>query len=289
MNYTTNSFKKQNIPVHTSPTCYAFSRCHNHKKCEYCHDTWRKKNFSKITKHLNEKDLKKFKHKKYITIHSKSLSKNHDLKNIDVDNFMDQFKIKRRNKNFAISKNSHFIITKEISYTKGLGHNPHYNIILFSHTPFDTDNKQLQKLLSVHDIELYEEDIYKSEKDNTYLSSLHALVNYVLKFEVKRSELESQISITYNKRDIFTTEFFNSEKHEELQSYFYKQIKEIKAHYKAKLTEAKRVFSRNTKKTSPKNYLRMLKSFKKKKKKYKSAQAHYIREKHRRFSANFWH
>jgi len=288
MNYTTKSFKKQEISVHTGINCAPYFRCNNPKKCKTCHDIWRKKHYSKTTSHLKEDALKKFAHKKYITIKSKSLSHDFELKNVDVDSFIEDFKIMKRNKNFVIENNSQFIITKEISHTSELSYNPHYNIILLSHKSIDLNNKQLQKLLHKYNIEIYIDDIYKDKYDNTYLTSIKKLVNYSLKFEAKRNTLEKQINITKYKRDIYTTEFFNSDKYKELQRSLYIQIKDIKSHYKQKNLEAKRVFKRNTYNTSSKNYIRMLKSLIKKNKKYKSAERHYTRLAKCNFRANFW-
>ena len=288
MNYTINSFKKQDIFVHTAPNCNPYFRCNNPKKCEHCSIAWRKKHYTKTTSHLTEKLLDKFDHKKYITIKSNSLSYNYDEKNSDVDNFIDDFKRMKRNKNFVIENNSQFIITKEISYTEELGYNPHYNIILLTHKEFKEDNKQLTKLLDKHNIEIYIQDMYKDKKDKTFLTSLKKQINYSLKFEEKRSTLETQINITKYKRDIYTTEFFNADKYAELQRSLYIQIKEVKTHYKKKYNEAKRVFRVNTKSTSNKNYIRMLKSFIKKKKKYNLAQAHYTRIINGVFARNYW-
>lgn len=277
MNYTIKSFKKQQNTVHTAPKCTPLSRCHNHKKCEYCHTIWRRKNYTKITSHLTEQSIKQFKYKKYITFKSFSLTKNYDKKNIAVDNFINEFKIMKRNKSFIIDEKSQYVITKEISYTRKLGHNPHYNLILLSNKEFNLNNRQLKKLLDKYEIVIYIDNISKDSKSNKFLTSIKKLVNYSLKFERTRKDLESQIDITKYKRDLFTSEFFDSVKYSILQRKLYIQIKEIKEHYRAELKTAKELFKRNTKKTSPKNYLRLLKSFRKKKKRYKSAQAHYTR------------
>ena len=291
MNYTAKSFNKQDKNLYRFSSCSPYHRCNDTKKCKTCRIAWRKKNYSKITNHLNENDLKNYRYKKFIVITSKSLDTDYELKNKNVDLFMEQFRIMKRNKNFVIDKDSEYIITKEISHSKELGYNPHNNIILFSNKDFDINNNQLQKLATIYNIDIHITDIYKAKEDKSYLTSLKKLVNYSMKYEDKRSELESQDNITKYKRDIHTTTLFNREKYQELQRslciYIKEEIKVIKRHYKAKLIEANRIFRKNTQKTSPKNYLRLLKSLKNKKNKYSSAEAYYIGLERRRLPAIF--
>ena len=140
--------------------CTSVMRCNNHKACSICSTNRRKKEYSIINKNITEKHLQYYTHKYYLVITSKDLDIGLKEKLSNVDLFIKEFLKSKRNKNFFISKDTQYYITKEISYSK-FGYNPHYNIVLLSVTPLDFKNKQLESLLERYSVKLHNEKTYK--------------------------------------------------------------------------------------------------------------------------------
>lgn len=265
--------------------CSPISRCHNYKKCPTCSRLYRQKEYSKATKHLSENHIKQYKYKYYLVFTSNDLKVSIQEKNSYVDLFMKDFLSKKRNKNFIINKSTQYFITKEISYNeKHKDYNPHYNAIILSDTELHTDNKQFKNLLESYNVCVHVTKIYKS--DNSYKKSIEKIINYSLKFESERAELEKVLDITKYKRNVLKSELFDKSKSEKLRKRLYIHIQEVKDHYDGKIREAKEVFKRNINKKQPKNYLRLLKSFRKKKKYYNSVKARQIKRLKKKYKSD---
>ena len=275
-NYTQKVIKYQN--------CTPLFRCHDYKKCKECNKLYRQKQYAKATNHLKEIHIKQYKYKYYLVFTSNDINISIQEKNSNIDLFIKDFLSKRRNKNFLINKDSQYFITKEISYKKNIGYNPHYNMILLSNEPLDENNKQFQNLLNNCGIKYHVDNLYKTDK--SYLKSIQKIINYSLKFETERAELEKQISITKYKRNVLKSELFDEVKSQELHKRLYIHIQEAKAHYDNKIKEAKEVFKRNKNKNHPKNYLRLLKSMNKKIKYYNSVKARQVKRLKKKYKSN---
>lgn len=282
-NYIKIDLKNQENHGRNSHNCKPLSRCNNHKICPTCASIRERKIKDSIS-HITEKHIKNFKHKKYLVIKSKDENTNVYMKNSDIDLFLKDFISMKRNKNFIISEKAHYFITKEISYNDKFKYNPHANIILLS-DKFNINNKQFQDLLKRYNLDCYVKDIYK--KDNSFSKSLKDLISYCIKFDKDRARLESDISITKSKRDIFKSSLFDKGNYSKLQRNLYIYIREIKANSKAKLQQAKAIFKRNAKKTNPKQYKRLLISLQKKKKSIIYTERRQIQRLKRRFASKF--
>lgn len=280
-NYTINTISSANFAVRIPKTCKKYSRCNKFKICPTC-NLIREKKLKKSLKFIQEKDILKYEHKKYLVITSNDLSHNFYKKNKKIDSFRKAFLDKKINKNFCINRDTQYFITKEISYNKKLGYNPHLNIILLSDLDFDINNKQLQKLLKQFDIDIHVEDIYTT--NNNYKDSIDNIISYSIKFNEDRAYIENTNNITHNKRDIFKSNFFKQKKSlsylhnlifnknifksksiKKSRSYLYIYIRALKVQTSKDLKQSKQLFKRNANKSHPKNYIRLLKSLQKKK------------------------
>jgi len=276
MYYTQKNIKKQ------YKNCTPFNRCNNYKSCPHCSTAYRKREFSKATKHLHENDIKQYKNKYYIVFTSNDLKISTYEKNKYIDLFMTEFLAKKRNKNFIINKSSQYFITKEISYNKKYDdYNPHYNFILLSNDIIDFENKQFKRLLENYNIKFHIEKIYKS--DNSYKKSIEKIINYSLKFDENRARLENDISISKYKRNIYKSDLFNSEKYANLRKRLCIHIQATKEHYNNKIKQAKSILKRNLNKKHKKRYIILLKSYHKKVKYYNSVKARHIKRLKDRF------
>lgn len=292
MYYTQKTFKKQGK---SGRFCTPLSRCHNYKICPTCARI-RENKIKKNTSHITESEIKKFKYKKYIVVTSKDINTNVYMKNADIDNFLKDFISKKRNKNFIIDNSTQYFITKEISYNKKFDYNPHLNIILLSNKKFDTENKQFKNLVSSYNLDIFIKDITKRE--GTYKKSIDSLISYSIKFDKNRALLESDVNITKNKRDIFTSTLFDKKKYTKLQRNLYIYIRAFKDIYKAKkqeiinksikeIKEAKAIYKRNAKKTNIKQYIRLNKSLHKKINFINRTKARKLKRLAKRFSKHF--
>lgn len=281
MNYITNTLNNASFEVRTNPNCNKYSRCNKFKTCKKC-NLIREKEVKKSLEHLQEKDIIKFSCKKYIVVTSNDLDIAVDEKNANINMFRKALTEKKINKHFCINKYSQYFITKEISYNSKFGYNPHLNIVLLQDFDFDANNKQLLKLLDLLNLSLHVEDIYK--RDNSYKNSINKIISYSIKFDKNRALLELDNPITHNQRDIFKSNFFKKKKSlsylhnllfnlnvfkrlniKKSQSYLYIYIRALKEQTKKDIYNAKAIFKRNANKTHTKNYIRLLKSLKKKK------------------------
>ena len=292
MYYTQKNFKKQEK---SGRNCNPLSRCHNYKVCPTCARI-RENKIKKNTSHISETEIKKYKYKKYIVVTSKDIDSNVYFKNANIDYFLKEFLTKKRNKNFIIDSSTQYFITKEISYNKKFDYNPHLNIILLSNKKIDIDNKQFKELTSRFRLDIHIKDITK--RDGTYKKSIDSLISYSIKFDKNRSILERDISLTKNKRDIFSSTLFDKKKYTKLQRNLYIYIRAFKEIYKAKRTEiinksiedlkaVKTIYKRNAKKTNIKQYIRLNKSLHKKINFINRTKARKLKRLSKRFSKHF--
>lgn len=178
--------------------CKKFSRCNNIKECAKCRNIWRKKNLGKLTNHLTNLQLKKYKYKKYITIQSMQID-NYFEQLEKVENFVKDELAKKRYKS-SIFNDSEYILIKEISYSSDLGYHPHFNLILLTNNKNDFNKKLVEK----YNIRTYEKEIKKTNP----LQQIKNIFVYSCKFDEKRANLERQNKITYNKKDIYYSKLF---------------------------------------------------------------------------------
>lgn len=202
---------------------------------------------------------------------------------------MKDFISKKRNDNFIIDSNSEYFFNKEISYNSEHGYNPHVHMVILTNKKWDSNNKQFQNLIKLNNIDFHIEDIYKRE--NSFLKSLECILHYINKFDVDTARIQSQtkilkgehsnkhsklfdinkiesilLDLPFRQKEIYSKfflliSFFIIFKKEQLQQKLYNKI--IEAH-KQKTKEAKAIFKRNANKKHLKNYIRLLKSLRKK-------------------------
>ncbi len=249
--------------------CTELVRCNNHKKCTRCQNLWRKRDWAQSLNHTTEKHFKNWKFKTLLTI--VSLKKEYDAgnKNKDIDLFMSDL-IKSKRYVSSILFNSQYFSNKHISYTKEKGYNPHIHMILLSTKEFEK-NKHLQKLLKKYKLRINSKTIRKAN-DNSFKTSIQKIVNYLLKFEKSRIDLERKYNITTQKKDIRKSNLFIKRKHTKKSKHLLNHIRDINTKYK-KLIKLDIALFKNYNKKKPKTYIRMHKSVMKKIKLHNSRRA----------------
>lgn len=302
--YNINSLKSAVYSVRTPKTCTKYSRCNKWKICPKC-NLIREKKIKKSLEFLRDSEINEYKHKKYIVIKSLDIDIPLEIKNKKIDDFRKAFLSKKINKNFAINKDSEYFITKEISWNDKFRFNPHLNIILLQNEEFNPKNKQLLKLLKEFNLDIYVKDIYKV--NDNYKNSILNIISYSIKFDKERASIEQTMKVTHNKRDLFKSSFFKKKKSlvylhklifiknifktknkENSHSYLCIYIRALKEKTKKDLYKAKQIFKRNAQKKHIKNYLRLLKSLRKKKKIIIERERRKIKRAQTRFRANFY-
>lgn len=262
-NYSKSTLYSTHLPTNFE-NCSPLSRCHDYKKCPHCKEIQRKKEFSKATKHLTEKHLKNYKHKSFITITCKETDLDADTKNMQIDFFIKDLLRSKRYEKSCLHKGQYFI-GKHVSYSNENGVNPHLHMILLSNKSFKHD-KYIKKYLERYNLELHHR-ITTRDKDNSYKTSILKQINYILKAEKDRFNIEQISSLTKGKRDIKKSVLF-SKRQSKKDKRLYNHIQEVRANFKKKRALAIKIF-KNFNKTKPKTYIRMHKSLHKKLKLYK--------------------
>lgn len=195
---------------HSSKNCTKFSRCNNPKTCSYCNNEKRKRELKRYFSHLQENHILNYNDRYIVTFTNKDQHGGTRGKNSNIKAFIKEFISKyKRNKNFFInSNNGEFIGSKEISFSKEGGFNPHFHFIILGND-LDFNNIQLQQLLKDHRIDMHKEEIYKDQKENTYLKSLKNIFIYINKFEEQRAELEQYTNISKGEQNTIKSKLFN--------------------------------------------------------------------------------
>lgn len=263
--------------------CTPLKRCNKHKKCPHCFLIWKKKQFSKATSHLTEKHLKNWKHKNFLTFVTLDTQLMADEINENIENFLKDLIRSKRYKSSILHDGQYFTM-KHISKSDDKGINPHLHMIFLSNKSFK-HSKHLKGLLKKYNLRVHNKPIYR-DTDNSYLTSIKKLINYMLKPSHDRIEIERKYNLTSNQRDIKKSIMFSKrklierKKDRKLYSYiclvmaFTKEVcqtiqaykrrhKELEAIYKQKRAEAIRIFKKHDKSTS-KKYIRWHKSLIKK-------------------------
>jgi hypothetical protein len=278
-NYTTKTAftqEKRYTRNTTFKNCTPAQLCNDFKKCPRCFDLWKKKQYAKAINHLTEKQIKEYKYKSFLTVVSLDTKISAKEKNSNLDLFLNDLIRGARYKASAFYQ-SEFFSMKQISYKNDFGANPHLHIIYLSMFKF-IRNKKLKELLSKYNLRIDKKDIYKNE-DRSYLTSIKKVVNYCLKANKDTFEIERNLSLTKGKRLIKKSVLFNNKKLQKKESLLYKYIHlktaPIKAHYKQKLQDAKRIFKK-TNRTNAKTYIKKLKTYRKKLKSINSAREYYL-------------
>lgn len=292
-NYSNFGLKSQENFIHTHlkkpvsyKDCKPHSRCNNHKKCKHCAKERAKREFSKATKHLKEDNVSHFKHKYFIEFNTKENHKDHKLKNLLIDSFIDELIKSKRSKN-SILYESEYFTSKHISYTNKMGYNPHYHMILLSDKS-PKHNKQLKKLMDRYNIKVHYTKIYKEDKK--FITSIEKMINYCLKVEDDRIQLEQHQELTKNKKDIRKSNLFKYGKFTKLHKHLYKHIARIKHNKAVKDREARKVYRRYLKrnpKLKPHTKIKMIKSLKKKLERNKKSRDFHLYRLSRRFAPYF--
>lgn len=281
-NYTVNTTKKHHSNVATPSNCKPFSRCNNPKTCKTCNKIYQYKLKKKMTNHIEESIINSFENKYFIRFKNDDINISLSEKNTKINNFLKEFIKMKRNDNFVINKKDEYVINKEITYTEGVGHHPHLHMILLSNNTFDKNNTQLLKLRKKYNISCHSKDIYKI--NNSYKDSIINLIGYINKFDENsiyfdyskltrhekknhKSNLFSKKKYNKSKSNIFINFIYSLSlniciSNSKLERTLYSKI--IDTH-RIKLREAKAIFKRNANKLHTKNYLRLLKSLRKKK------------------------
>lgn len=250
--------------------CTKLSRCNSYKKCKSCHTIYKNKQIKKLTYHLDEISIRKYKYKQYLIFSSLDTHKYENYKNADMENFINELIQTKRNKS-SILKNSQYIAIKEISYTKQKGYNPHYNFIYLSDKKF-IQSKAFKNLASRYNIKVSVKEIYKTER--SFLKSIKKIINYSLKFDINRLDIERKYNTTKGQRDIKKSGLFIEQKFINLHKRLYKYISEINRHYNAKRLKALKLYKTyNKSKNSTK--VRMLRSLNNKLIKIESSKIYY--------------
>lgn len=251
--------------------CKPHSRCHNYKKCKHCADVKRKREFAKAFNHITEKHLKNYKYKNFLTFVSLNKSNDFELKNACIDNFIKELIRSKRYKS-SILHNSQYFVSKHISKKDDLI-NPHLHMIFLSHKSFK-HSKQIKRLLNKYNLRVNNKVMYK--ENNNYKDSFKRLLNYCLKVNSNRLQIERDYNLTKGKRDIYKSTLFSKRKLLKKDKRLYRDIALAKALYKQKRVEAIRVFKRYNK-TKISTYTRMLKSLQKKLKKIEKGKNYTIK------------
>ena len=252
--YTKNNEKKQ---AYTQ--CYPEHRCNNTKKCKYCFNIWRKKQYKKATEHLKEKHIKGYKYKYLLTFVSLE-DKGLRSKNNNLDNFLKELIRGKRYKS-SFLYNAQYISKKHISHSKERGYNPHIHFLYLGNKHFKY-SKQLKKIQNKYKIRI-DCKIIKREKNSSYLTSVKKIINYMLKQEDSKIKAEFLYNITKNKRDLKKSCLFSKYKMNEKEKRLYKYIHLVQVEAKKKRAEVIKIFLRR-KDMGIKMYIRMLKSLQKK-------------------------
>jgi len=196
--------------THTS--CKPHSRCKKIHECETCHKIHAKKSLDKHLSHITDKQLKKFKYAKYITITPKDLVKDFDIHNSNIDIYNQYLtnSSKRRSKKHPFY-NSEYISFKEITKSKGNKELlPHLHIILltnnlplFESQLFDFD---------IIDIKIELDEKYKKYNDynNPLTTTLKKIYSYSTKADKSRLSYERIFNISKGKSDTKVSNIFKT-------------------------------------------------------------------------------
>jgi len=263
--------------------CYRGHRCNNIKKCEYCYNIWKKKQFSLATNHLKEKHIKGYKYKYLLTFISLKSGKEFRSKNNDLDMFLKELIKSKRYKSSFLYR-SHYFSKKHISHSKEKGYSPHIHFLYLGNKHFKY-SKQLKKLQSKYKIRI-DCKIVKREKNSSYLIAVKKIINYLLKKEDSKIKAEYLYNITKYKRDLHKSSLFSKHKMIEKDKRLYKYIHIVQAQAKAERQKAIEIFKKYNK-SNLHTYIRMLKSLKKKFYRIKRREKRDI-EKIKRFSLIFY-
>ena len=260
--YTEKTTKSQNFSYTNFKDCAPKSRCNDYKKCPHCFSIWKKKQYAKATNHLTEKQINKFKYKSFLTLVSLDTKISPQEKNSNIDLFLKDILNGTRYKSNIFFESEYFI-SKQISYNKDFGVNPHYHIVLLSNKAFKRD-KKLKEKLSRYNLRIDKKDIYK--KNNTFIDSVKSLVNYCLKSNSDTFQIEQDQNLSKNKRYIKKSTLFSINKYKKSQRNLYKHIHDAKAlinqEFKQAIKQAKNTFKSKYNKKRPKGYIRGLKALK---------------------------
>lgn len=280
--YTLKPLKNTTFSYTKKENCSKFSRCNDFRTCPTCANIHKFKTIKKLTEHLEENIIKSYKHKYFIRFKNNDLNISVQEKNALLNLFMNDFIKAKRLKNFVLDNNSQYIFNKEISRS-ALGYNPHFHMILLSKKSFDINNKKFRELLELHNISFHIEKVYKVK--GTYKNSIQSMIYYFNKFDKDLATIQNQTKLLANEKTNRHSNLFRAPQYNKIKAEFFNDFLLILSMYKTiendnlsrtlynkiieeqreLLKEAKRIFKRNTKKTSAKNYLRLLKSLRKKK------------------------
>lgn len=280
--YNKDSLKKHSNSYTKAANCSKFNRCHDFRTCETCATIHKHKSIKKLTNHLDENIIKNYKHKYFIRFKNDDLNISVQEKNAYVNLFMNSFLRAKRNKDFIINDNSQYIFNKEISKSAA-GYNPHVHMILLSNKSFDITNKKFIELCKLNNISFHVQDIYKV--NGSYKNSIQSLIYYFNKFDKDTQTIQRQTKLLSNEKTNRHSNLFRAKKYEDIKAAFFHDFllilsfdyvikkdildrrlcNKIIEEQRQLLKTAKTIFKRNTKKTSARNYLRLLKSLRKKK------------------------
>jgi len=280
--YSEKPLKNPTFSYTNQQNCNKFSRCHNYRTCRTCATIHKHKTIKKLTNHLEESIIKSYEYKYFIRFKNDDLKISVQEKNQYINLFMNSFIKSKRNNNFIIDDNSQYIFNKEISKS-ALGYNPHIHLILLTNKKFDTDNKQFKKLCNLYNISFHIEKVYKV--NGSYKNSIQSMINYFNKFDKDTATIQRQTKLLSNEKSNRHSNLFRQSKYQEIKQVLLLDISlilglfiivkkeelarrlynKIIEQQNKLLKQAKQLFKRNTQKTSAKNYLRLLKSLRKKK------------------------
>lgn len=273
--------------------CTKLSRCHDFRTCPTCSKIHQKNIKKKLLSHLDDEIIESYQYKYFIRFRNNDKFELNVLeKNKVVNLFMQKFTRSKHKKDFVIDEKAEYFYNKEISKNDNYDYNPHTHMVLLTDKEFDINNPLFKDLLEFYNIDFHIEDIYK--RDNSYLKSLECILHYINKFDENTAKIQRETKLLKGEHSNKHTKLFKINEIESiildlpirqkeiyskfflLISFYFLTLKEllnqklyikIMEEAKQKTIQAKSIFKRNANKKHIKNYLRLLKSLRKKLKK----------------------